>query len=188
MSVVQIILIALALAMDSFAVSIACGIAIKHSKIKHALIMAAWFGGFQALMPFLGWFLGLRLRSFTANLDHWIAFALMAFLGGKMVYESFKIESQERKTNPFASHMLLILSIATSIDALAAGISFAVLKMDIIAPIMIIGVITFAITFAGVLIGERGGHFFEKKIELAGGLVLIAIGLKILFQHFFEGQ
>jgi len=181
----MIILIALALAMDAFAVSIASGMTIKQTRFKHALIMGTWFGSFQAIMPFLGWLAGMKLRNFIAGMDHWVAFILLSFIGFKMMYESFKMDSIEERTNPFDFHILFVLAIATSIDALAAGMSFAVLKIEIFTPILIIGLITFIMSFTGVLIGEKGGHFFEKKIELAGGLLLICIGLKILLSHIF---
>jgi putative Mn2+ efflux pump MntP len=171
--------------MDAFAVSIASGITIKHAKFKHALIMGAWFGGFQALMPLIGWFAGMKVRDFISGFDHWIAFGLLSFVGLKMIYESFKIESQENRTNPFALRVLFMLSIATSIDALAAGLSFAVLKVEILTPVIIIGIITFLMSFLAVLIGERGRHFFERKIELAGGLFLIVIGIKIVLDHLY---
>ncbi|MDD4869280.1 MAG: manganese efflux pump MntP family protein [Kiritimatiellae bacterium] len=183
MTIWTIILIALALAMDAFAVSIASGITIKQTRIKYALIMGAWFGSFQAIMPFLGWLAGLKLRNFIAGMDHWVAFALLSFIGCKMIYESFKMDSIEERTNPFDFHVLFMLAIATSIDALATGMSFAVLKIEIFTPVLIIGLITFIMSFTGVLIGEKGGHFFEKKIEFAGGLLLICIGLKILLSH-----
>jgi len=181
-----IVLIALALAMDAFAVSIASGITIKQSRIRHALTMGAWFGAFQAIMPLLGWLSGMKLRSLIGTMDHWVAFALLSFVGCKMIYEAFQIESIEKRTNPFDLHVIFMLSLATSIDAFATGLSFAVLKMEILTPILLIGSITFIISFIGVLIGERGGHFFEKKIEFAGGLVLIAIGLKILISHILQ--
>jgi len=183
MNIWTIILIALALAMDAFAVSIASGICIRQSRIKHALIMAGWFGAFQAIMPLIGWFAGVKFSSYISSIDHWIALGLLSFVGGKMIYESSRLESLEKKTNPFDLHILFVLSFATSIDALAVGLSFALLNVEILLPVIIIGLVTFTISFAGVLIGERGGHFFEKRIELIGGLVLIAIGIKIVLDH-----
>ncbi|MFC1498395.1 manganese efflux pump MntP family protein [Verrucomicrobiota bacterium] len=180
MNLTTIIFIALALAMDAFAVSIASGITIKRLHLKHAFTIAAWFGAFQAIMPILGWLGGVKLKAFTGGIDHWIAFGLLCFVGCKMIYEAFRIETIEKKTNPLDIHVLFILSIATSIDALAAGISFALLAVSILMPVLIIGVITFIMSFAGVLIGDKSGHFFEKKIEIVGGLILIGIGIKIL--------
>lgn len=183
MSFWTILLIALALAMDAFAVSVASGITIKTLRLRHALTLGAWFGAFQAIMPLIGWLAGLKLLAVIQGADHWVAFGLLTFVGGKMIYESFRIEAEEERTNLLALHVLFLLSLATSIDALAAGLSFAVLKVEILLPILVIGGVTFVTSFAGVLIGEKVGHFFEKKIELAGGLVLIGIGVKILVQH-----
>jgi len=183
MNIWTIVVIAIALAMDAFAVSIASGICIRHSRIKHALIMGAWFGAFQAIMPLIGWLAGVKFSNLISTVDHWIALGLLGFVGGKMIYESSRLESLEKKTDPFALKILFVLSLATSIDALAVGLSFALLKVEILLPVLIIGIVTFLISFAGVLIGERGGHFFEKKIELIGGLILIAIGIKIVLDH-----
>lgn len=183
MNIWTIVLIALALAMDAFAVSVASGICIRQSRIKHALIMGGWFGAFQAIMPMIGWLTGIKFINVISDVDHWIALGLLSFVGGKMIYESSRLESQEKRTNPFDLHVLFLLSLATSIDALAVGLSFALLKVEILLPVIIIGLVTFAMSFAGVLIGEKGGHFFEKKIEFAGGLVLIAIGIKIVLDH-----
>ena len=169
--------------MDAFAVAVASGVTIKHLRVHHALTIAASFGLFQAFMPLIGWLGGLTLRDSVALVDHWVAFGLLAFIGGKMIYESFKIESVEKKSDPLDIYVLFVLSVATSIDALAAGISFAVLDVSIVTPVLIIGAVTFILSFAGVWIGERFGHFFEKKIEFAGGLLLIAIGVKILASH-----
>ena len=185
MSIWTILLIALALAMDAFAVSIASGFAMRQLKVRHALSMAGSFGAFQAIMPLIGWFSGIRLRGWILHVDHWVAFGLLTFVGGKMIAEAFEIEELEEKTNPFALHVLLVLSVATSIDALAAGLSFALLDVSITAPVLIIGAVTFCMSLAGVAIGTRGGHLFEKKIEVLGGVILIGIGLKILLSHLF---
>lgn len=183
MSALAIIFIALALAMDAFAVSIASGVTIKQMKIHHALIIGAWFGGFQALMPLVGWLGGMKLRVFIGGVDHWVAFGLLFFIGSKMVYESFKMESIEKKTDPLDIGVLFVLSVATSIDALAAGLSFAMLDVSIIGPVLVIGAVTFVLSFAGVWIGGRFGHLFEKKIEIVGGLLLMGVGTKILLDH-----
>jgi putative Mn2+ efflux pump MntP len=127
----------------------------------------------------------MRLRGWIAEVDHWVAFGLLTFVGGKMIAEAFEIEEAEKKTNPFALHVLLVLSVATSIDALAAGLSFALLGVAITAPVLIIGAVTLCMSFAGVAIGTHGGHLFEKKIEALGGMILIGIGLKILLSHVF---
>lgn len=187
MDLLTIFFIALALAMDAFAVSIASGIAIKSLRIRHALTIAAWFGVFQALMPLVGWFSGIRLRGVINNIDHWVVFLLLFFIGCKMIYESFRIDSVSKRSNPLDIHVLFVLSIATSLDAFAMGISFAILHIAIITPILIIGIVTFLVSFAGVWIGDRGRHFFEKKMEMAAGIILIAIGVKVLVDHLMAG-
>ncbi len=183
MKTISIILIAFGLAMDAFAVSVASGFIIKKLKFRQAFKIAFSFGGFQAIMPVLGWLAGLSIKGYIEQFDHWIAFALLGFIGGKMIYESFKIEKKEKSIDPLKFAVLLTLSIATSIDALAIGLTFAVLKVSIWTPIIIIGVITFILSLLGVYVGNRFGHFFEKKIEFIGGVVLIAIGIKILIEH-----
>ena len=180
-------MIAIALAMDAFAVAIASGVAIKQLKLRHIVVIAASFGLFQALMPLLGWVGGLKLKGLIGGVDHWVAFGLLSAVGGKMIWEAFKVEAVETRTNPLQVGVLLLLSIAVSIDALAAGISFAMLGLAIMTPILVIGLVTFVISAAGVWIGDRTGHFFEKKIEITGGLLLIAIGLKILVTHLAAG-
>jgi putative Mn2+ efflux pump MntP len=187
MSILSIIFIAFALAMDAFAVSIASGVTIKKLKITHALTIGAWFGFFQGLMPLIGWLCGIKLRVFIEEVDHWVAFVLLCFVGGKMIYESFKLESVEEKRDPMDVYLLFVLSIATSIDALAAGLSFAMLDVSIITPVLLIGVITFFMSVLGVWIGNRCGHLFEKKIEVLGGVLLIIIGAKILLSHLMMG-
>jgi len=185
MDILSIILIAFGLAMDAFAVSITSGITIKQLKINNALKIAFFFGAFQAIMPLVGWLAGLSLREFIANIDHWIAFVLLSFIGCKMIYEAVTLQSEERETNPLNVYVLLMLSVATSIDALAVGVSFAFLNSAIITPILVIGTITFILSYLGVFIGDRIGHFFENKIEIVGGLILIGIGVKILVQDLF---
>jgi putative Mn2+ efflux pump MntP len=183
MDIITIIAIAFGLAMDAFAVSITSGITINRLKINHALKIALFFGLFQAIMPLVGWLAGLSLRGFIAEIDHWIAFGLLSFIGCKMIYESIAVQSSEKQINPLNIYVLLMLSVATSIDALAVGVSFAFLKISIVTPVMVIGTITFVLSFLGVFVGNRIGHFFENKIEIAGGLVLIGIGVKILIEH-----
>jgi len=183
MDIFNIIIIAFGLAMDAFAVSITSGLTIKNLRINHVFRIALFFGLFQAFMPLIGWLAGLSLRDFIASIDHWIAFILLSFIGCKMIYESIKTESSERKINPLNIYILLMLSIATSIDALAIGISFAFLMISIITPMIIIGIVTFLLSFIGVFIGNKKGHFFEGKIEILGGFILIGIGIKILIEH-----
>ena len=176
----------LALAMDAFAVSVASGVAIKKLQIKHAMVIACWFGGFQAIMPLTGWFCGFRISAWVEGFDHWVAFLLLGFIGGKMIYEAFKIEEVEKKFDPLDTKVIFVLAVATSIDALAVGFSFAILKGGIIAPALIIGIVTFCTSFAGVIIGDKIGDFFGNKLEVTGGVILILIGLKILFSHLIK--
>lgn len=175
--------IALALSMDAFAVSIASGVIIKKQRIYHALRFAFSFGLFQMFMPVLGWMGGSKFRHLISSIDHWVAFGLLSIIGGKMIYEALKMESYENVYGKITIYVLLGLSVATSIDALAVGLSFAFLDVSILAPVVIIGVITFFMSFMGFIIGNKFGHIFEKKIEILGGVILIAIGLKILFEH-----
>ena len=180
---VTITFIAFGLAMDAFAVSITSGITIRYLRIKHALRIGIFFGLFQAVMPLIGWLAGRSLRDFISGVDHWIAFGLLSLIGCKMIYESFKMESSEKESNPLNVYVLLVLSVATSIDALAVGISFAFLRISIAAPIIVIGAVTFLLSFLGTFVGNRLGHFFEKKIEIVGAFILIGIGIKILVDH-----
>lgn len=187
MALITLLSIAVGLSMDAFAVSITHGITVKHERMNHALKMAIFFGGFQALMPLIGWLAGLRLREWISGVDHWIAFGLLSLIGGKMIYESLKLKPEEKGAASLSLSVLVLLSIATSIDALAVGVSFAFLKIAIITPILVIGGITFLLCFLGFLVGNRVGHFFESKIEVVGGLILIGIGLKILLQDLLQG-
>lgn len=174
--------IALGLSMDAFAVSLCCGIAIKDLRVSHALRFAFVFGLFQAVMPVLGWLAGLSMRSVIAGVDHWVAFGLLSFVGGKMIREAL-FGGHETRGNPLETAVLLMLAIATSIDALAVGLTFSFINVSIIRPVAIIGLVTFVMCFAGTLAGKKVGHLFEKKIEVAGGLILIGIGVKILIEH-----
>jgi putative Mn2+ efflux pump MntP len=180
MDFISIIFLAVGLAMDAFSVSITRGLTLK-CNIKHALIIAVFFGGFQALMPVVGWFSGIQLQSIISTLAPWIAFLLLLGIGLKMIYESI-FTKEEDNSKIFSIKELLILSIATSIDAFAVGVTFAILNTPIIIPIIIIGLITFILSFTGVYIGKNVGHLFENKIEILGGLILIVIGFKILLE------
>ena len=183
MDLLTIIAIAVGLSMDAFAVSVASGIAIKRLKVHHAVRIALFFGGFQALMPVVGWLAGRSVADFIAPWDHWAAFGVLSLIGGRMIYRSFRMDAAGKPTNPLNLYVLLLLSLATSIDALAVGFSFAFLNVAIVRPVVIIGAVTFVLSLAGVAVGDRLGHFFERKIEAVGGLVLIAIGIKILLEH-----
>jgi putative Mn2+ efflux pump MntP len=177
------VLMAVGLSADAFAVSLTSGLLIKHIKINKALKIALFFGGFQALMPLIGWTAGLTFREFLSAFDHWIIFGLLALIGTKMIYESLTSEAEERKFNPLDFYTLLVLALATSLDALAAGLGLAVIKTPIFLAITIIGTITFSLSFIGVFVGHKFGNLFCQKIEVVGGLVLIFIGGKILFEH-----
>ncbi|MDN5354981.1 MAG: hypothetical protein PWQ09_1737 [Candidatus Cloacimonadota bacterium] len=183
MDIFSIIVIAIGLAMDAFAVSIASGVTIRCFKQRIAFRVAFFFGFFQAIMPVLGWLAGNSFRIYITSFDHWIAFGLLLFIGGKMIYESFYLEEKQKSCNPENILILFTLAIATSIDALAVGLSFSILNLNIIEPILIIGVITFVLSYIGVFIGDKFGSLFENKIEIIGGLVLIGIGIKILLEH-----
>jgi putative Mn2+ efflux pump MntP len=144
-----------------------------------------FFGAFQAFMPLVGSLAGLTLREYIAHCDHWIAFGLLAAVGGKMIYESFKIKSVEENPDPSNIFVLLVLSVATSIDALAVGITLSLIAGSIVVAVIIIGLITFVLSYLGVYIGKRFGHFFESKMEALGGIILIGIGTKVLIEHLF---
>jgi putative Mn2+ efflux pump MntP len=176
------ILMSLGLAMDCFAVSVSRGVITRKSRLWNALALATSFGAFQALMPLLGWQLGLRLVDYISGIDHWIAFGLLAAVGLKMVYESRKDEGV-RECKPLDVRLLLLLSVATSIDAFAVGLSIAFTGVGITTAVLLIGSVSFALSFAGFFIGCRMGRLCGGRAELFGGLLLISIGLKILIDH-----
>jgi putative Mn2+ efflux pump MntP len=183
MHLFTIIVVAVGLAIDAFVVSIVSGSAYKQLHIKHVVRMAVFFGGFQAIMPLIGFMAGLSLKEYIECCDHWIAFCLLSAVGGKMIYESFKIKSIEEKLDPSNIFTLLILSVATSIDALAIGITLSLITSSIMIAVVIIGLVTFVLSYLGVYIGKRFGHFFENRIEALGGIILIGLGVKILLEH-----
>lgn len=182
MGLFSLLIIAIGLSMDAFAVSICKGLALKKAPLKKAMIAGLWFGGFQALMPLIGYLLGSQFESYITNLDHWIAFVLLSFIGGNMIKESFSKEEEEANSS-FAFKEMFILSLATSIDALAVGVTFAFLRVDIVPAVLFIGIITFLFSTLGVKIGNLFGSRFKSKAELAGGLILILMGIKILLEH-----
>lgn len=182
MDIIEIIIIAIGLAMDVFAVAIGKGLSISKVSWRHYLLIGLWFGGFQALMPVIGYFLGASFANVVADFDHWIVFGLLSLIGGNMIKESFSREEDEVNGDISVKTMFL-LSVATSIDALAAGVSFAFFAKDIIIPVLIIGVITFVLSAIGVKIGNIFGNRYKRKAEFAGGAILIIIGIKILFEH-----
>ena len=182
MSVLTIVLTSFGLAMDAFAVSVGGGICLKKANFKDAFLISLFFGGFQFLMPILGWLAGLSFRELIERFDYWVAFILLAFIGLKMIYESFD-DDDEEGTNFRSLSVLFTLAIATSIDALAVGLGFSMIEIPIFSSALIIGVITFILCFLGVFLGDKFGHVFEKKAEFVGGLVLIFIGVKILIEN-----
>jgi putative Mn2+ efflux pump MntP len=186
MDLLVIIGLAVGLSLDALAVSIANGYMIKQLKFHHAFRISAFFGFFQAVMPLAGWSAGLHFSSYIKKVDHWIAFCLLAFIGGKMIFESKKLEEDCESKNCTHFPTLLLLSLATSIDALAVGLSFAILNMSILTPIAIIGIITFTVCIIGVYVGNRLGHVFENKLELSGGIILVGIGIRILVEHLIK--
>ncbi|MBI9020815.1 MAG: manganese efflux pump [Verrucomicrobia bacterium] len=188
MPILSILLIALGLAMDAFAVSITSGITIKNLKARHALLIGAAFGIFQALMPVLGWALGQWATRWISAVDYWIAFGLLLFVGGHMILTAMQPEEESDAKNPLHLPTLLMLALATSIDAFAIGISLSMLRVSIALPAIIIGLVTFALSFAGVYFGRLFGHFNEKKMEVFGGLVLIGLGTKMLLDHLIENH
>ncbi|MEW5896019.1 MAG: manganese efflux pump MntP family protein [Candidatus Omnitrophota bacterium] len=183
MSILTIFLIALALSMDAFAVSIASGIITRKQKVYHAFRFGLCFGGFQMLMPVLGWISGRMFYHLIAQVDHWLAFTLLFLVGSKMIYEAVKLEKLESVSKEISSAVLAVLGLATSIDALVVGLSLSFLNVSILAPVVIIGAVTFAMSFAGFMIGNKFGHIFEKKVEVLAGTILILIGFKILLEH-----
>jgi len=181
---IAILLIAFGLAMDSFSVSIANGLATRTFKISKALAIALFFGFFQGLMPIFGWLAGESIAKYISAFDHWVAFGLLTIIGVKMIYESIT-NKPNNFLRAYTIKVILILSIATSIDALAVGLSFSFLNISIFFPAIIIGVITFLLSFLGVYVGRRFGKILKNRIEILGGLILIIIGLKILLEHIF---
>lgn len=184
MGIAEIFLIGIGLSMDAFAVAVCRGLKMQKLNVKHTAVIALFFGGFQALMPLIGWFLGKQFEKYITAVDHWIAFALLAFIGGKMIYDSFKKDDDDQgEKDVFNLKEIFVMAVATSIDALAVGITFAFLSVNIWSSISIIGVTTFVLSAIGVLIGHKFGAKYKNKAELAGGVILVLIGLKILLEH-----
>ena len=184
MSAWTLLLIALGVSADAFAVALGKGLQMRRLRARDALTLAATFGVFQALMPVLGWFLGRGLRDYIVDVDHWIAFTLLALIGGKMIWEALQPDDDEGDVEDgLQVRELLVLGVATSIDALAVGISFAFLEVAIAGAATAIGIITFAVSLAGVYLGHRAGLRFRTPAEVVGGLLLILIGTRILLEH-----
>ena len=182
MSFLELLLVAVGLSMDAFAVAVCRGLEMRRIDYRQALLIAVFFGGFQALMPVEGYLLGAGFEHYISALDHWIAFALLAFIGGKMIWEAVR-GGEEEQPQELDLKMLLMMAVATSIDALAVGITFAFLRMDILSSALTIGATTFLISFGGVAAGNRFGARYKQKAEIVGGVVLVLIGVKILLEH-----
>ena len=185
----EIFLIAVSLALDAFAVSVSSGIAIPGFGWRQAARMGLWFGFFQFMMPLLGWFLGSSVSEYIEAVDHWVAFGLLALIGGRMVWGALGqgAGEGEEASSDLSARRLCLLAIATSIDALAVGVSMAFMNVPVFLSAVIIGVVAFVLSVAGGLAGRRLGKLFQRRAELVGGLVLIGIGLKILAEHTLGG-
>ena len=184
MSLFELILIGVGLSMDAFAVSVCKGLGMRTINKQVAFTLALFFGGFQELMPFIGWALGSQFLWIIEPIDHWIAFGLLGVIGGKMIWDALREDEDDPGTVDYVNFTeFFLLAIATSIDALAVGISLAALKVNIVFSIIIIGFITFCLTLLGVLVGNRFGNRYERSAQIVGGIVLIAIGVKILIEH-----
>lgn len=180
MSILDLFILAVGLSMDAFAVSVCKGLSLGKIKPKHMCIAGTWFGGFQALMPLIGYFLGSFFAEMIEKYDHWVAFVLLAIIGGNMIKESF--DKDEKVDSSMDVKSMLLLAIATSIDALAVGVTFAFLQVQIVPAVSFIGVITFIFSAVGVKIGSLFGTKYKSKAELFGGIVLVLIGIKILLE------
>jgi len=185
--VIELFLLGVGLSMDAFAVSVCKGLGMRKLNKKQALIIGLYFGGFQALMPFVGWLLGSQFQKYITSIDHWIAFILLGFIGGKMMIEAVREWNEEEVVDvmdaPIDHKNMLVLAVATSIDALTVGITFAFLGTPIVAAITIIGITTMVISIAGVVVGNFFGSRYKSKAEFIGGLILVLLGLKILLEH-----
>jgi putative Mn2+ efflux pump MntP len=183
MHFIELIIIAVGVSMDAFAISVCKGLSVRRLRPSYVVSAAAWFGGFQALMPLIGYFIGISFADMVSDIDHWIAFVLLAIIGGKMIKEACQ-KDEDNDFNPdFSFKTMFLLAVATSIDALAVGVSFACLRVDIWTSILVIGLMTGAFSALGVLLGHMFGSRFKSKAEFLGGLILVAIGIKILLEH-----
>lgn len=183
MSLIVTLMLALGLALDAFAVAVSSGLSATRPRALDALRVAAFFGIFQSLMPFIGWATGSFVQDALSAVDHWIAFVLLAAIGMHMIYEALRPEGERRAPGVLRLRILLLLSIATSIDALVAGFSFAFIEIDVARTLVAIGAVTFLLSFVGYHIGRGLGHFFENRVRVLGGVILIAIGARILIEH-----
>ena len=184
MSLVELFLLAVGLSMDAFAVSVCKGLSVKRVRPANMLACGAYFGGFQALMPLIGYLLGVRFQTMIENVDHWIAFVLLAFIGINMIREALG-DDDESLDDSFGIKTMLMLAVATSIDALAVGVTFAFLRVNIVPAVCFIGAVTFVLSALGVKLGGLFGMKWKRRAELTGGAILVLIGLKILIEHLF---
>ena len=183
MTLLELFILAVGLSMDAFAVAVCKGLAIGKTKLRESVIVGAWFGGFQALMPLVGFLLGVNFADYISSFDHWIAFGLLAVIGGNMIKEALSREEEKETGASLAFRTMLVMALATSIDALAVGITFAFLEVQVLPAILFIGVVTFLLSAAGVRIGSVFGSKYKSRAELAGGIILVLLGVKILLEH-----
>ena len=185
MGLMELVLIAVGLSMDAFAVSICKGLCLQKMSVRRAALVGLFFGGFQGLMPLIGWVLGSQFEQYIVSIDHWIAFGLLSYLGGKMMWDAFHDDGEDEACDldAFSVKELFVMAVATSIDALAVGITFAFLRVRIVPAVSFIGIITFTLSMFGVWIGHKFGSKFKNKATFAGGLILFLIGSKILLEH-----
>ncbi len=183
MEIVELLIIAVGVSMDAFAVSICKGLSVRNLRPKHAGMTALWFGGFQALMPLIGFNLGVSFAALVSSVDHWIAFILLGIIGGNMLKESFQKDDDVNVSPDFSFRTMFAMAVATSIDALAIGVSFAFLNVNIWKAILFIGLTTGLFSAVGVYIGNMFGSRYKSKAEFAGGFILIVMGFKILIEH-----
>ena len=186
MGILELFLIGVGLSMDAFAVAICQGLCMPKLNLRHGAIIALFFGGFQALMPFLGWVLGSQFANYIQNIDHWVAFVLLALIGGNMIREALSLEDEETSCAVdyrLDYKQLFLMAIATSIDALAVGVTFAFLRVMIVPAITLIGCTTFCLSLVGVVVGNFFGARYKRRAEFTGGVILVLLGLKILLEH-----
>lgn len=186
MELFTIVLIAFGLTGDTLAVSVSTGLSLNQIRFTQALKIAIVLAVFQSAMPLMGWFLGLQVKELIIEFDHWVAFALLSGIGGKMIADSLRNEDEKSSFNPLKIAVLVGIAIATSIDALVVGVTFAFIETNVLLSVVIIGFLTFMVSMTGVLIGKKTGHLFGRKVEIIGGLILIGIGTKILIEHLFS--
>lgn len=182
MDFISTLLIAIALAMDAFSVSLTKGFTLKNVKKSQILWFAIFFGGFQAMMPIIGWFTGNQLEWIVSAIAPWVAFILLVLIGANMIRESLSEDDECKKEDKFSFKELTLLAIATSIDAFAVGVTYAVLKTDIVIPVITIGIVAFLFTIIGIILGKKIGNYFGDKMEIVGGIILILLGIKILLE------